>query len=694
MSDKVNVLQDDLKDCGVCSLLSIIRYYKGNISKEYLRELSNTTTSGVTALDLLKCAREIGFEAYGIKGKLSDLNNNILPAIAHVIIDKKYPHFVVIYNINYKKKQVLIMDPACGFVNYSFDDFENKSTSYFLIMKPKQNIPNLVDKNNYVEIIKRIIIDYKKVFITIIMISMFYMVFSIIESYQFKLLYEEFSKTIDNEIKLVFIILIILTFSKNLFNYLRVNLIDLFNIILDKTLIKDAFYHIINLPYLYYRNHTNGDLLTRINDLGNLKKLVSNLFITIFVDLTLAIIILIVMINISSALSLITISSLLLYSLVVFMSIKGLKKIIRTNYKEAAKVNNQLVESLASFETIKNFSIQHYIYKDFIEKYDSYSNNNKVLSKKLNRETFFKNLFITIGNLFVIYIGIIKLNNNELSLSSLITYMSLSNYLIDPIRNILNLHVEYQNVKESIFRIKEVYCIPKEETIKGNRSIDYLNGSIDVSHVSYSYNGIDKVIKDVSFSIREGERVLISGNSGSGKSTLIKLIIKYLDSNYQGSITVGGFDLKDIDIFSLRKNICYVSQNEYLYTDTIYRNITFGKRIKYDEFLKITKKIFVNEIVKNSSLGYNYVIENNGENISGGEKERIIIARSIFQNASIYIYDESFSEIDVNRERKILEYLFSEYPNKTFIVISHRFTNEDLFNKKITVGGGKYEFIK
>ena len=345
-------------------------------------------------------------------------------------------------------------------------------------------------------------------------------------------------------------------------------------------------------------------------------------------------------------------------------------------------------------KNLYKFRKLHTLCVHFIEKYDSYSNNNKVLSKKLNRETFFKNLFITIGNLFVIYIGIIKLNNNELSLSSLITYMSLSNYLIDPIRNILNLHVEYQNVKESIFRIKEVYCIPKEETIKGNRSIDYLNGSIDVSHVSYSYNGIDKVIKDVSFSIREGERVLISGNSGSGKSTLIKLIIKYLDSNYQGSITVGGFDLKDIDIFSLRKNICYVSQNEYLYTDTIYRNITFGKRIKYDEFLKITKKIFVNEIVKNSSLGYNYVIENNGENISGGEKERIIIARSIFQNASIYIYDESFSEIDVNRERKILEYLFSEYPNKTFIVISHRFTNEDLFNKKITVGGGKYEFIK
>jgi len=188
--------------------------------------------------------------------------------------------------------------------------------------------------------------------------------------------------------------------------------------------------------------------------------------------------------------------------------------------------------------------------------------------------------------------------------------------------------------------------------------------------------------------------VLISGKSGSGKSTLVKLLIKYLDNNYQGNITIGGYDLRDIDVFSLRNNVCYVSQNEFLYTDTVYENITLGRKIKYKDFLDICKNLFVNEIVKNSSLNYNYVIENNGENISGGEKERIIIARSILQKASIYIYDESFSEIDIKKEREILKYLFDRYPDKTFIIISHRFSNEDLFSKRITIGGEKYEFIK
>ena len=104
--------------------------------------------------------------------------------------------------------------------------------------------------------------------------------------------------------------------------------------------------------------------------------------------------------------------------------------------------------------------------------------------------------------------------------------------------------------------------------------------------------------------------------------------------------------------------------------------------------------MFISEIVSNSVLGYNYVIENNGENISGGEKSRIIIARALLQKASIYIFDETFNEIDIDKERSILDYIFKTYPSKTFLIVSHRLSNEDLFNRKISIGGGKCEYIK
>lgn len=688
MSDKYCILQDDLKDCGVCSLLSIIKYYHGDVSKEYLRELTKTDKNGVSALNILYAARELGFEAYGIKGNLKDLKKEILPAIAHVIVNNKFPHFVVVYKIDYKKDQILVMDPAIGFSTYSFSNFLNISTNYYLIMKPKQIVPKFVDNSNYQDKIKDVIKNYKQVFLTIILLSIFYMIINIIESYQFKILYEE-----NSEYKIIFIVLLLFIIIKLVFNYLRNNLINLFNIILDRALVKDAFYHIINLPYLYYRNHTNGDLLTRINDLGNVKELISNLFVSIFVDLSLAFVVLIVMIKINLTLSIITIFSLLLYGVAVLINSKYLKKVIRNNYQEASIVNNYLVESLSSFETIKNLSIQKYIYKKFTEKYNDYSNDLKYLIKRINQEDVFKNIFLSIGSLLTIYIGVLKFHTNHLTLSSLITYMALSNYLIDPVKNILNLHLKYQNFKESISRIKEIYNIPIEKD-NSNTRIPHLVGSICVNNLTYSYNGIDKVINDLSFEINEGSRVLLYGNSGCGKSTIIKLLIKYLDNNYLGEIKIGGYDLKKLDLYSLRSNICYVSQNEYLYTDSIYENITLGRKIKYNEFLDIANNLSIDEIAKNSTLGYNYVIEGNGENISGGERARIIIARTILQKANIYIYDESFSEIDIPMEKKILNYIFSRYPDKTIIVISHRFSNEDLFNKKIKVGDGKYEFTK
>lgn len=687
MNDKYCILQDDLKDCGVCCLLSIIKYYNGDMPKEYLRELTRTTKNGVTALNLIKCARELGFESYGIKGKIKDLKEEFLPLIAHVIIDKKFPHFIVIYKMDYRNNKLLVMDPAKGFYSLSYSNFINISTNYYLIMKPKQVIPKIVENSNFVDRIKFLLFQYKSVFIIIVFLSFIYTIINIINSYHFKLLYDEVFNMSEINFKVLLIFLILLIAFQVLINLYRNYLINLFNIILDKRIIYDAFYHIINLPYLYYRNHTNGDLLTRINDLGRIKNLISNFFVSVLVDLVLAVIVLIVMIKINFSLSLIPILFLFIYILVSLIYGKTITKDIQNNYVISSEVNNYLVESLISFETIKNMSIQNYIYNGFIKKYDEYNEIGKVLFKKINKENLYKGIIISLCNLFIIYFGVKLLNDNSFNITSFITFISLSNYLITPIKNLLDLHIEYQNVKESIRRIKELYQIPTEKLTDFKYKLNYLRGNIDINHVSYSYNGTDEIIKNISCEVLEGDKVLIYGKSGCGKSTLMKLLIKYLDNNYQGNITIGGYDLKNIDILSLRRSICYLSQNEYLYTDTIYENIVLGKKIKYDKFLEISNNLFINEIVKNNSLGYNLLIENNGENISGGERERILLARSLFKKANIYIYDELFSEIDVEKERKILEFIFHLYPTKTFIIISHRLSNEDLFDKILNLGG-------
>ena len=694
MSDKYCILQDDLKDCGVCSLLSVIKYFGGNVSKEYLRELSKTSKDGVKAVNLLRSARELGFEAYGVKASLNDIENEYLPIIAHVTVDKKFNHFVVIYKICVKKNEVLVMDPAKGYVKMTFSNFMNISTGYFLVLKKKSVIPNLIENSNFFDNVKSVIKKYKIVYFIIFVISLIFTIINIISSYNFKLLFDESGILKTDELLFIFIILALLSLFKVIANLFRNLLINKVNFILDKSVISNAFNHIINLPYLYYKNHTNGDLLTRINDLGNIKELISNFFVSLFVDLILAIIILIVMFGLNSLLTLITIMYLVLYSFVAILSNKVLKGNIRESYEKISLVNNYLVESLTSFETIKNLSLQNYIGKKFNKKYEDYNLVRESLIKKINYGNFFKESILSIGNIVILYLGVLYLKGNSLQLTSLITFITLSSYLIEPIKNILNLGVIYQNTKESIRRIKEIYCIPQEQLrFNTKTNIRHLPGRIDVNNVSYSYNGVDKVVNNISFEIKEGNKVLICGDSGSGKSTLMKILIKYLDSNYNGNIIVDGYDLKNIDVFSLRNNICYVSQNEYLYSDTIYDNITLGKHIEYKKFLKICENLFINDIVKKSSLGYNYLIENNGENLSGGERMRIIIARSLLKYSNIYIYDETFSSLDVLKEREILKYIFDLNKNKTIIVISHRRSNLDLFDQQINLGGGCEESV-
>jgi len=692
MRDKCCVLQDDLKDCGVCCLLSVIKYYDGNVSKEYLRELTKTTRNGVNAINLLRSARELGFEAYGVKASLNEIKKNYLPIIAHITVDKKFNHFVVIYEIDTRSNQVLIMNPSKGFEKMTFTEFIKVSTNYYLVLKVKNVIPKITQDSKFLDNIKDIFIKYKWVLVIIVFMSIIFTIGNIISSYNFKLLYDEINLIENKSLIVVFVVLISLIFLKFMVHLLRNLLINKLNFIIDENIVTKAYNHIINLPYLYYKNHTNGDLLTRINDLGSIKELISNFFVGILVDLLLAFIVLVFMFKINVALTLVTLLSLGLFSLVTLICNKSISRNIRENLEDVGILNNYLVESLSSFETIKNLSIQKYISKQFYKYYHGFNKKRELLLKKVSIGDFFKNNIIFIGNLIVLYLGVNYIKNDSLSITLLITYISLSNYLIDPIRNLLNLSLTYQNTKEGIRRIKEIYNIPKENLLSDNkRSIKVLKGGINIQNVSYSYNGIDKIIDNISFEIMEGEKVLLFGKSGSGKSTLMELLIKYLDNNYEGNITVGGYDLKNIDIRALRENICYVSQNEFLYTNSVYENITLGRKIDYKRFLEICKNLYIDDIVKRSNLKYNYLIENNGENISGGERARIILARCMLSNANLYIFDESFASIDIHLEKEILKYLLGYLKDKTVIIISHRKSNIDMFDRVVMLGENSEE---
>lgn len=684
MNKRICVKQDDLKDCGVSSLLTIIRYYHGDVSKEYLRELTKTTSDGVTAFYLLKAAQQLGFDTKALKGDFRLLNDNDFPLIAHTVINKSYQHFVVVYGI--KNDKVIVADPSTGIRKLSLVEWNNISTEKYLIFKPIKKIPKYDNNKRIIKILFSFLAKYRLLFITVIIISLIFTILSIITTYNFKLLMDEIGLYNKNSYRLIFLVLISFGLIKNLANLFRNKLMNFINNQLDKILINDIYSHIIYLPYLYYKTRTCGDIITRINDISGIKDFLGKIFLTLFVDSILMIFVLMVLFSINVKLTSLVIIISFVYCITILIYNKLIHKHVKESYEKASMVNSYLVETIGSIDTIKGLNMEEMVCNKLAFKYNKLITVNKKIENILYNEEFFKETIYYCGNLLILFYGIILVNNHQLELTTLFTYVNLFSYYLEPIRNIMDLSFSFKTSVLSIKRVMELYSISKEKLdISFKSLIANLKGNIKVKNLSYSYNGINNIIENLNFEIKEGNKVLICGDSGHGKSTLVKLLMKYMDG-YEGKIYLDNRDLANYELSDVRNRICYVSQNEMLFTDSVYNNLVLGRDVSFDKVLYLAKMLKVDEVVDKLPLKYDSLIEENGFNLSGGERQRMILLRTLLKDADIYIFDEALNAIDVKKERIILKNIFKFLANKTIIVISHRFNNADLFNQKIVMG--------
>jgi len=683
-------MQEGSKDCGACALLTIIKTYGGNVSLEYLKDLTRTTKDGTNAYLIMNAAKEMGLDSKAVRGSIFDLEDDMFPCIAHVIINKNMGHFIVIHKLDRTKKILTIADPAVGRRLMSYTEFLEITTNQFILFTPTKKMPILETKNKLKESIIFICKKNIKTLISIFIFSLLCIIINIITSFKLQFIIDNvISYNSDKNLNFIISIILFLTIIKIINNYIRNTLLNYIDHELDHTLIKDIFKHIITLPYLYYKNRTTGEIISRINDLCEVRDTISKLFITIFIDIILVIFTFITLLTINAKLTYVSLFIALAYILILFVFNKIIKKYINTLKEDNAIVNSYLHESINSIDVIKGLSLEEKINNNFEKKYNKYLNDNFKFNRVYNLENLFKEIIDYIGILIIIMIGTKLVLQTEMTLSELITYNSLIIYFLEPIKSIIDFDIDIKKVKETIKRVNDLYNIKNEELEFNEKYTNKeFKGNIKIKNLSYSYNTKNNILDKIKLNIKKGEKVLITGSSGSGKSTLVKILMKYLNVE-NNQVEIDDKDLNHFNVKELREKISYVSQNEILYNDTIYNNVTINRYIDYDEFLNICKMTKVNEIIDKSPFGSSFMIEENGFNLSGGERQRIMLARALVKNAEIYIFDESLSQIDIEKERQILKDLFKKYKHKTFIIISHRFDNSDLYDHKIELKSGK-----
>jgi len=678
--------QNDLKDCGVSCLLMLIRYYGGGVSKEYLREITNTTKSGVSALDLIEGAKKIGFDAYGVRGNIVDLDNKNVPCIAHVILKKSYQHFIVIYKVDHIKKRLLIADPNNNHpIKITFSEFMKISTNNYILLKPKRKIM-YVDKNTELKnLLTNYIINNKNIIIKIISSSILITLIQIFLSFQFKFLLEYVINyhTLNN-ILLLTIIFLSLTLIKEISNLRRNKLVNYLNHDLDKSLLLNVYNHILSLPYLYYRNRTTGEIVSRMNDLVNIRNAISKFIITCFIDLSLMIGSIFILAMLSINLTIITLATLVLLLLSILIFNRPLDEKINKSKESGANVNSYLVETISGIETIKNQNITSYVKNNFLLKYSKFSKNSLSHNNLFINLEFVKSIIINLGNLLIVTIGSYLVVKNKLNIALLITYITLNNYVFNPIDSLTDLLLTVKEAKISFNRIRELYEVKEEDKSIVNK-ID-IKGNIVCNHLKYSYNNVTPFLKNINMKINAGERILIYGKSGSGKSTLAKILTGNLKV-INKELLLENKGINRYKLCNLRENICYVSSNETIFTASVYDNILLDKE-ETNKFDEVVKMCMVDEFILDKDLAYNLLLEENGFNLSGGQKQRIALARSLLKDSNIYILDEALNQVDIDKERQILTNVFNKYKDKTFIYISHRFNNSDLFDRKYRIEEG------
>lgn len=639
------VRQEDEADCGACCLLSVIKYYNGFIPLEYVKVDTLTTKEGTTFYNLKVAAEKYGFEVSGKKE--FDLSKIKLPAIAQIKINNFY-HFVVIVKLD--KDTIILMDPAIGKNKLKLSKFNEMFTGYILELFPISNIVNIKVQSLFLKLLKNVILQNKCLFIKIFVLTLVICLLLIVSTL---LVNSIFSLSSFN-----LIILIILILSKIVINYLKNVYVFKLNKSLNESLSTDYIRKIFFLPFKYLCLRKEGDLVSRFDDINVIKENISVTIVESLVNFLIIVSTSIMLYILNKRIFMIVIIITLFVLLIVYFHNKKMYQDLERTIDSNTSLTDTVISFISNIWTVKIITDIRYYFNKIKDVIIDNSNQNYSLNKKIALNELLISSYTELVLILIIVFNVyLKLN-----MGSLLSFIFINNYFISGVSYFCNMMPNIMFFKSAYRRINSIYYL-EDENYKG---VSFKNGNILIKNLTYSI-GLNNVFNNFSLNINMGDNILIKGSNGSGKSSLLNMFYRIID-DYEGSISVGGIPIKDFSLKSLRSHISYVNQNQKLIPGTLLENIILGGKLEEDKLKIIEKMLNLDRIYQTKYNGLNSVIR---DNFSGGEVQKIILARALYKDFDILLLDEALSQIDISERRKILQNICEYYKKKTIIMVSH-----------------------
>ena len=714
------VRQHDTTDCAAACLAMVCLHYKKEVTITRLRDMMGTDLKGTNLVGLQKAANELGFTTAAVRvDRENFLSDFSLPCIAQVITDQGLAHFVVVFKKTTIKDEgarrkhmlqdaetrkeeekkgkkhkckdyVIIGDPGTELKKISLDEFYKNFTGVLLLLNPTSEFKGgklgsrdgkdgKDGKSGKYGMMKRyidLLLPQKKLFFYAILSSVITTILGIASSMFNKILMDEvLPYGLNNLLVTLILVFSVVSITSTLIGFVRQWVLIHLSIKIDIPLMLGYFGHIFNLPMKFFATRKTGDITTRYSDADTIKSIFTSIALSLVMDISMAVITGIILFRMNAMLFSISLFMALVSILLVLVYKQPYKRINEESMAQSAALNSQMIESLRGIETVKcNANEQTEL--DNLEREYMKSLKISLRSSRISTTQGLVSSFISTGfSMLTTYVGISQVLNGEMTLGGFMAFSTLSSYFTSPLSNLIGLQMQIQEASISMKRLTEIMDYPAEnETAEGmeQSEMEKVEGDIEFKDVTFRYGNRAPALDHVSFTIPAGKKVALVGSSGSGKSTITKLLLKYYDPE-DGEIDVNGVNLAEYSSHSVRRAIAYVPQNVELFSKTIYDNIRISRMdATLDEVKEAAKKADAHEFIRHLPLQYNTYLEEAGNGLSGGEKQRIALARAFLKDSNLYILDESTSNLDFATETLIFNMIYEQLADRSMLIVAHR----------------------
>ena len=703
-------IQQDAMDCGPSCLAMIVKYYGKDVSIEQLRKICSLGKDGVSLLGISKAAETIGLKTIGGRLSLNTLAHEIpLPCIVHW----NQNHFVVVYKIkkhNKEKYTVYVADPGKGHVTYTKEEFcehwistknNGEEKGIALLLEPTeqfyaQNDTKAVPTQRRVRFLWNYLKKYKRFFTQLIL--------GLLLGSLLQLVFPFLTQAIvdtgigGKDVGFVWLVLLaemMLLFSRTAIDFIRSKILLHISTRINISLISDFFIKLMKLPMKFFDTKLMGDLLQRIEDHRRVEQFLTSSSLSLLFSFFTFLVFGVVLAVYNLGIFLVFLFGTSLYAGWIILFLKKRRQLDYKYFEQAGRNRNVTYQLIGGMQEIK---LQGCEQRKRWEWEDVQADLFKVNLQSLNLQQVQQAGSITINevkNILITVLAATAVIHGNMTLGMMLAVQYIIGQLNSPVEQLIQFIYSWQDVSISLDRMNEIHTETNEENVERTRTA-YTDKtteghSLTIKDLSFKYDiySPKDILSDINLSIPNGKVTAIVGASGSGKTTLVKLLLGFYEP-LNGNIEIGNANLSEYNLGWWRSQCGAVMQEGYLFSDTIARNIAISDDEPDIERIRHAARVAnIADYIEALPLAYNTMIGQDGQGISQGQRQRILIARVVYKNPMFVFLDEATNALDANNERAITENLSDFYKGKTVVVVAHRLSTVRDADQIVVLDEGK-----